>query len=417
MKSGNLGSAKKQSPRLFYGYIIVFCAFFIILIAQGTYYSFGVFFESVLTEFGWTRALTSGAFSVALFLHGFVAVGNGRLNDRFGSRLIVTVSGFLLGLGYILMAQVSSIGQFYLYFGVIIGVAMGGFFVPLASTVARWFTRRRGLMSGIFLSGIGTGTMIMPPVARLLISNYGWRLSYTIFGVLTLVFILVLTQFLRRDPGQMGLMAYGEEDEVTEESVDLQERGFSVREALCTRQFWMIWAVYFSLMFSVQVMMVHVVIHATGMGISAINAASIPAIIGGVSIAGRVALGGGADRIGSKRIIVMALFVLSAALFWLLTARELWMLYLFATVFGFAYGGLVSMQPTVTADLFGLRSHGVILGLVFVSAGIGGAVGPVVVGHLYDVTSSYQPGFLVCAIIAVACAIQALYLKPVSKGG
>ncbi len=401
--------------QFFYGYIIVSCAFSIIMIAQGTYYSFGVFFEPVLAEFGWTRAMTSGAFSLAHLLHGFVALAAGRLSDRFGSRIIVTVCGLLLGLGYLLTSRVSSIGQLYLFYGVLIGVAMGGFFVPLASTVARWFTRRRGLMSGIFLSGIGTGTLIMPPLSRLLISSYGWRLSYIIVGLVAIVLVISLAQFLRRDPGQLGLMPYGEINKTNEKELHTTETGFSLRQALGTTQLWMIWAVYFALIFSVQVMMVHIVIHSTDMGVPAITAATVPAIIGGVSIAGRVLLGGGADRIGSKRAIALSLFLVTGALFWLLMARELWMLYLFAAAFGFGYGGLIAMQPTVIADLFGLRSHGAVLGFIFLAAGLGGAIGPVAVGRIFDVTGSYQLGFLVCAIISLVSAVQILFLRPVRR--
>lgn len=165
-------------PRFFYGYAILLASFLILMTVWGTQYSFGVFFKPVSSEFGWTRAETAGAYSLNMVLAGVFGILAGRLSDRFGARLVVTVCGLLMGLGYLLMSRIGAVWQMYLFYGVLASIGIAGMVVPLLSTVARWFIKRRGLTTGIAASGIGVGTVIMPPLASQLISSHGWRTSY-----------------------------------------------------------------------------------------------------------------------------------------------------------------------------------------------------------------------------------------------
>ena len=231
--------------------------------------------------------------------------------------------------------------------------------------------------------------------------------------MIALVLVMSMAQFFRRDPGQMGLSPYGEH-EIKLESLKLPVRGFSFQEAIHTRQFWLLCAIYFGSWFALNPILVHIVIHATGLGISAASAAIILAIIGGAKITGAVIMGSAADRIGNKPAIIIALILMSMALLWLLVAKEVWMFYLFAAVFGFAWGGLGSIQSPIVAELFGLSSHGVILGFVFFTDCFGGAIGTVLAGRIFDVTVSYQLAFLICAVFSVVCIIFATLLRPVS---
>ncbi|MFC2017287.1 MFS transporter, partial [Chloroflexota bacterium] len=366
-------------PKFFYGYIVVLAGFLIMMIIFGMNYSFGVFFKPLLTEFGWTRAETSGAFSLCMVLHGLLAIVTGRLNDRLGPRIVVTASAFFLGVGYLLISQISAIWQLYLFYGVMISIGMSGGFVPLVSTGARWFVKRRGLMTGIIVSGVGLGTMIMPPVANWLISSYSWRISYIVIGGIALALIILAAQFLRRDPTQMGQLPYGA-DEVKEEGLNLEVGGFSLREAIGTRQFWMLSVIFLCFGFFIQAIMVHIVPHAIDTGISAASAASILIIIGGLSLAGRVIMGGCGDRIGSKSAAIICFILIVIALSWVVAAKGVWMLYPFAIIFGFGYGGLVALQSLMVADLFGMRAHGVILGANAFISTIGAAIGPLLTG-------------------------------------
>jgi len=401
---------ENRKPKFFYGYIIVLVAFLIILVAEGTFYSFGVFFEPLSTDFGWTRAMTSGAFSLSMLIYGLLGIITGRLTDRFGPRIIITVCGFLFGLGYLLMSQINAIWQFYLFYGVIMAIGLSGAYVPLLATVSRWFVERRGMMTGIVLAGIGAGTMIMPPLATWFISSYGWRASYIIIGIIALVLIISAAQFLRRDPGQIGQLPYGA-GEVNEQESDWEGRGFYLREAMYTRQFWILFIAAFCFAFLIFTIIVHIVPHAIGLGISAASAANVLAIMGMLSIGGRVIMGGAGDRIGYKQALIICLGLMSVALFWLIIAKELWMLYLLAAIFGFTSGGSEALFIPMMAKLFGLRSLGVIFGVNAFGFMIGGAIGPVLAGHIFDITGSYQLAFLVGAVVGIIGLIVLLFLK------
>ena len=404
-----------KGPRFFYGYIIVAVVLFIMAVVWGAIYTFGIFLKPVSAEFGWSRAAISGAYSLFMVVHGLLYIITGRLNDRFGPRLVMTGCGIFIGLGYLLMSQISGIWQLYLFYGVIIGIGMSGGFVPLTSTIARWFVSRRGLMTGIALSGGGVGTLIMPPIANWLITNYGWHTSYIVIGGIALVSVILAAQLLRRDPSQKGLVAYGvEEAEVG--NLD-SERGFSLQEAIHTRQFWMFGAAFFCFGFYLHTIMVHIAPHAIEFGISTTIAASLLSVIGGVGIAGRIALGGTGDRIGNRLVAIVCFFVMFVALSCLVVAREAWAFYLIVAVFGFAYGGFDALISPIVAELFGLSSHGVILGSLAVGATIGGAIGPVLAGRIFDVTGSYNLAFLICAVTSIVALALVLLLTPASSKG
>ena len=404
---------ENKPPRFFYGYVVVFLACLIMVVTWGTFYSFGVFFKPVLTEFGWTRTAVSVASSLVFLLSGFIGIFTGRLCDRFGPRIVVTVCSLLLGLGYLLMSQLSAIWQLYLFYG-IVGIGLSGAYVPAISTVARWFVRRRGLMSGIVIAGIGVGTMITAPLANWLISSYGWRISYVAIGIVVLVLMTLAAQFLRRDPGQMGLVSYGE-GEAESEGLNSAAGGFSFRRAIRTRQFWMLCLMFLSYEFSVNTILVHIVPHSTDLDISAASAANILAVIGAGSVAGRIMMGGAGDRIGNRPAFIICTIIILATFLWLLIARELWMLYLFAAVFGFAYGGYGPLIALISAELFGLSSLGVILGVVTFWITIGAAVGPAVAGRIFDITSSYQSAFLACIALSIIAMILILSLRPIAN--
>jgi len=336
----------------------------------------------------------------------------GGLNDRLGPRTVLTLCGFLIGLGYLLMSLTSAAWQLYLFYAVIIGIGMGGILAPPMSTVARWFVKRRSVMTGIVVAGGGIGGIIMPPVANWLISTYGWRKSYIIIGALVLVIIILASQFLRRDPTKMGQEPYGG-NRVGEQRLDLNTEGLSLKEVTYTRQFWMAVTMLSCFGFCIATILLHIVPHATDIGISAAIAANILATIGGAAPISGIVLGGVADRIGNRQAYIICFILMSAALFWLLTASEVWMLYLFAVVIGLGAGGGTTLMSPLTAELFGIRSHGLIFGVCLFCQTTAGAIGTFIAGYIFDVTGSYQLIFLVCAAFAVIGLILASILRPI----
>ncbi len=415
-KHEGLQSDGNKKPRFLYGYVIVLAAFVIMTLTFGINYTFGVFFNPLSTDFGWTRAVTSAAYSLCTLVAGFWGIFAGKLSDRFGAKIVGIACGFFLGLGFLLMSQVNAIWQVYLFYGLIIAAGIGGSWPALMPTVAKWFVKRRGLMTGIVASGVGFGTIIVPPLAGQLISIYDWRLTYIIIGTSTLVLIILAAQFLKRDPHQIGQLPYGE-GEVKQKGLASEAKELSFGETIHTKQFWIVSTIYFCFGFGLHTVMVHIVPYATGLGISLASATSILAAIGGVNIVAKIMLGSASDRFGAKPSLVFAFILLLAAFLWLQLARELWMLYLFAIIFGFAYGGVIALQSLAVAELFGLSSLGILVGSVTCSYTIGGAIGPFLAGHIFDITRSYSLAFLISAILAAIALILALLLRPLSSEG
>lgn len=157
--------------------------------------------------------------------------------------------------------------------------------------------------------------------------------------------------------------------------------------------------------------MVHIVTHATDMGIDQIKSAGVLSTIGGVSIVGRLSIGTAIDRIGNTKSMIICFTLLIASFLWLLVADEIWMLYLFAMLYGIAHGGIFTVLSPIVAELFGIGSHGVLFGIVAFSLTIGGAMGPVVAGHIFDIARSYQPVFLILVGVGIAALSLTLFLQ------
>ena len=412
MNNPEVNPPTKVESKFFYGYVVVVAAFITQIFMYGPRASYGVFFKPMEVEFGWSRALISGAFSISTIVQGVTGIVMGGLNDRFGPRIVMALCGILLGLGFFLMSQINAPWQLYLFYVVIVGTGMGGIFAPPFSTVARWFVKRRGVMTGIVIAGGGTGGIIVPPVANWLISVYGWRDAYAIMGVTVLVIIILAAQFLRRDPAKMGQVPYGE-NTGQEQELNLDAEGLSLKEAIRTSQFWMTVAMVFCFGIGVSITRVHLVPHTIDLGISAATAANILAASGGALVVGGIMLGMVADRIGNRQTFIICFILIAAAMFWLLIARETWMFYLFAVIIGLATGAGAMLEPPLVAELFGIKSHGLLLGIIECSITIGAAIGPFITGYIFDVRGSYQLAFLICAATGVIGLVLATMLRPV----
>lgn len=375
------------------------------------YYSCGVFFKPLLTEFGWSRTAVSGAFSLAMLVSGLLSVPLGSLTDRLGTRLVMTVCGFLMGAGLLLMSLVNSVWQIYLFYTVIIGIGMGGSFVPVVSAIVRWFTTRRGTMTGFVLAGSGVGALVGPPVANKLITVFDWRQAYLILGASVLVLSTVLAQLLRRDPAQMGQTPYGEKTVNRELPADSQ--GISLQEAMHTRPFWMLFLAQLSMAYSFFAFTVHIAARTNDLGFSAANAAMALAAFGAGSITGRIGLGAACDYLGNKRTYLYGAILNTLAVFLLVPAKELWAIYPLAVVMGITQGGTGSVVSPLQAELFGIKSHALILGVAGFGYTIGAAGGPILTGYLFDVTGNYDVAFLTSALITVTAIIFVLLIKPV----
>ncbi len=403
-----------KRPLLFYGYIIVAIATIIMMLGSGTRASFGVFFMPMATEFGWTRALTSGAITLSMITQGIWGIFMGRLNDKFGPRLLITLCCFLSGMGILLMSNINSVWQIYVFYGIIVGLGMGGVFVVLLSTVSRWFIKRRGAMTGIVLSGVGLGSLITSPAANWLILVFDWRSAYAIVGGVVIIIGIILAQFLRRDPSKKGLQPHGYR-ETASQTPPTNNTGASLPEALHTWQFWITVPIFISLGYCLFAITVHIVPFVTDTGISTTAAANVLALCGGAQVIGGLVLGKFIDNFGSRRILAFSFLLMAISIAALVPYTDFWIICTAAFFFGAGIGGGVVTESTIIAEMFGMKSHGLILGVISFAFTIGGAIGPLITGYIFDVSGNYQTAFLVFTILSIAGLALTATLRPVKN--
>ncbi len=396
--------------RIHYGWVIALAGAGIQSAQALSIYTFGVFLRPLTLEFGWERGALSLASSLAGAEMGFLAIVTGKLSDRYGPRILVTFGGVMLGAGFLLMPQVSSLVHVYIFWGLCTGLAASCFVVPIISTIPRWFVRKRGIAISIPAIGFGLGAIISPLLAQLLISAYGWQKSFLIFGLVAWVIILPLSQFMRKSPAQMGLRPYGECENTEDKKPEGSDKGLSLSGALRTVPFWVIGAIQFFWFFCLQVIVVHITPHAVDSGIPEIAAASILSFMAGSSVIGRFSMGLISDRVGSRRALSLCLVLSTLALVWLLFAKEMWAFYLFATAFGLAYGGIIPLLTVLPSELFGVKSLGVILGALMLYSAIGSAGGAPLAGYIFDTTGSYHRALLILVMFCTITAVLGLVL-------
>ncbi len=375
----------------------------------GVYIAYGVFFNPLMEEFGWPRAVISGSSSMAFFISGLFAIFIGRLNDRTGPGILVSAAAVFMGLGCMLMYGVNTVWELYLYFGLVFGIGLSAIDVIALTTIARWFPLRRGMMTGIVKVGTGAGQFVFPLLASLLIAGYGWRHASLILGAMTLVLLLVIARFLKKEPD-----ASEDKTQASTGRVFMQTDGnFSFSQAARTYQLWLICFVNIAITFCLMSILVHIVPHGRDIGFSSHQAAGVLSTIGGVSMAGRFITGVIIDRVRGKRAMILSLVFLLAGLGWLQAADNLWALYLFACIYGLAHGSFFTGISPIVAELFGTASHGALFGLVVFFGTTGGALGPIITGYLFDITGSYTLSFWILLCINGAGLAMLFFLKPV----
>ncbi len=396
--------------KVFYGWVIVAACFVIATILVGIRHSFGVFFISLENEFELTRAVTSRVFSVyMIFCAVFTLVGGWAL-DRYGPRLVVSLMGLVTGLSLLLTSQADSLWQLFLSYSLLLAIGTGGGYIAVLVIVSRWFDKKRGFALGIAGSGAGLGTIVMVPFAAYLISNFGWRMSYVVIGLVALLAVIAVSMLLRNDPSEIGALPDGAKPGKGSTQLSAKEKSmplsdFSLSQAFRTRSFWLILVIWLLLSVSVNLVLTHVIPYATDMGISTMEAATVVAVIGGFNIISRLLVGRVSDSIGRKVPGIICALLQAGALVGLIWVQELWMFYLFAIAAGFSWGGFGVVTNTLVADVFGGRNLGVIMGALDIGYAIGAAIGPAMGGVIFDVTNSYTIAFVIGAAAMLIVAL------------
>ena len=404
----------KQNNKYFYGYNIVAAGFIIQMVTIGAMFTFGIFFKLFQAEFAWSRAMISGASSLAFMVMGMAGILAGRLNDRIGPKPIMVASGILLGLGYLLMSIIQSPWQLYLFYGLLVGIGFSTHDVITLSTVARWFEERRGMMSGIVKIGTGAGQLIIPISVTALIAVQGWRSAYLTIGGLSLVILVTVALILRRDPQEMNQFPDGKTRNPDTESFRASNQTIPLKKVARTKQFRILCLAEFTAFFCLFTMIVHIVPHATDIGLPATTAAAVLSTVGGISMVGRFVMGSALDKIGGKSALLICFILLLASFMWLQVANVAWMLFVFAAIYGFAHGGFFTVMSPLVAELFGIGSHGLLFSVVLATGTVGGTIGPLLAGRIFDVTGSYQLMFLILSGLALVGLVMVFMLQPLA---
>jgi len=373
--------------RIFPGWFVVAGAFAITFVGFGSAYSFGAFVTPLEREFAASRGSISLVFSIAGFLYFAMGAVSGPLADRWGPRRLAIAGMIVVGAGLMAAAAAKDLLGVYVAYGVGIGVGVGSSYVPALGAVQRWFIQRRGFASGLAVSGIGVGTLVMPPLASYLIHVTGWRRAYLILGLLAAVLGTIAALRLESDPRKRGLGPDGAPLEAG--TTDVVPSGLSVREAIKTRRFAYLYAACLVASFGLFVPFVHLIPYAVAHGIDEGTAVLLVGMIGVGSTAGRFFLGSVADRMGRRHALLATFLGMALMLAFWLVASALWSLALFALAFGTFYGGFVAIMPAMVMDSFGGRSVSGIIGVLYTSVAFGTLVGPSAAGYAFDLTHSY----------------------------
>ena len=427
MRNDQLMMDKPEKPRFFYGWVIAIACFFIALMLGATFYSFGVFFKPLQDEFGWGRAATSSANTIYLLGFAISTYVLGRLADKYGPRIVLIGGAILVGAGFALCSQVHDLWQLRLFF-FIAALGSGATWAVPTATVQRWFLKWRAFMLAIVITGVGAGALIFAPLLSHLIATYGWRMAYILLGGLSWLVLTLSGMVMHLNPESRGLKPYGWEElgatgqvhpstgkAVQADSKIWAAQEWSAGEATRTKAFYLLGVIYALTVVPIYIISAHVVRYAIDLGVSPTVAAGVLGITGGVSIAGRIVMGGAAEKIGWKKALAICCFGAAAMILWLIGAKSLWMLYVFAIIYGFFYGGKVPQIPGLVGFFFGTKSLAELIGITHAIAILIGSGGPLLAGYIFDATGSYAVAFIICVVCFLAAGVLTMIAKPPRK--
>jgi MFS family permease len=387
-------------------------------LAYGIWYSYSVILVALLADFGWSRSVLAGAFSVFTLVHGGVNPLIGMLCARFRPLRVIAAGGAAMGATLFLDSFISSPLGLYLGFGVAtaIAVALGGW-VPSLVFVQRNFQERLGLSVGIISSGVGVGMLLVVPLTQLLIDAFGWRVAFRVLGVVAVVWIVPSSLWLRhvmlQAPENRGQTPVRQNQEKSGSDPDSP----TLSEAMRTEAFWLLMAMFFFGNVASQTLHVHQVAYLVDQGLAAIAAASVVGVVGLASIVGKTGGGWLSDRVEREVVYVAGIAILVASAFVLLFLKKgssVWPAYGYAVLLGIGYSVTAALTPVIVSDRFSGPHFGAIVGVGLMGTAAGSAVGPWMAGRLYDLTASYMIAFLIaaaCGAIAGAAAWRARALR------
>ena len=391
--------------KIFYGWVIVAVGIVVTCVGFGAMMSLAVFMQPMAQTMGWSRTGIATASMLNFLSMGFAAFAWGALSDRFGTRAVVLAGGVLIGLGFVLASRTTTLLQFQLVFGLIVGVAASSLYGPITATTTRWFTTNRTLAVALVSAGLSFGTTLMAPLARWLISTYDWRTAMLVIGDLVWLVVIPAALLIRNAPAAPPPVANSAVSVVAAPPL-------TVAQALRTPQFAAVALTHFACCAAHSGPIFHMVTHAIDRGVPAMAAATVLSVAGLASLGGKIVCGLVADRAGVKKTLIAGLAVQAAAVILYLFTQQLGSFYALAVMFGFAYGGVMPLYAVLVREYFGERIVGSVFGAVSTAATLGMALGPLFGGWLFDAVGSYAWMYVASFMIGLGAVAIALTFRP-----
>jgi len=383
-----------------YGWVVVAAGALMTCVGVGAMFSLAVFLQPMSDSTGWSRAGISSAMTLDFLAMGVAGFAWGALSDRFGPRPVVLSGSILLGLGLALASRSTSLLQFQITYGVLVGVSSGSFFAPMMATTTSWFDKHRSLAVALVSAGAGVAPMTISPFAAWLVSTYDWRTAQLIIGVAAVVLLVPASLLVKKAPAS--------EPSQGVPGAPPAEPDMTVRQALRSTPFIVLALTFFACCATHSGPLFHTVSYAIGCGFSAIVAVTIYSVEGLAGLGGRVLLGVLADRLGAKRVLVAGLLVQALAAGSYMFASRIGEFYAVAIVFGMAYGGVMPLYAVLARQYFGPRIMGAVLGAAMMVSSLGMALGPSVGGWIFDTFHGYS--LLYTASLAIGLGAAAIAL-------
>jgi MFS family permease len=391
--------------------------------------SVGVLLEPIEAEFGWSRAVTSGAVSLNLVLYGLTAPFAAALMERFGVRRVATGALSLIAVGSALTLVMTDPWQLYLFWGLVVGLGTGSTALVFGAIIAnRWFVARRGLVTGLFSAAFATGNLALLPVLARLASYHGWRAAIGLISLLAALAVPLVTGLLRDRPSDVGLLPYGATAAHVAappspggSSSDRPAGGLftavgaalgELRRSIGSPAFWLLAGTFFVCGWSTNGLIgTHFVAAAHDHGMPATTAASMLALIGLFDIFGTIGSGWLSDRVDPRLLLLayyglrgLSLLALSTVLGRAVDAPLL----LFVVFYGLDWVATVPPTVALCREVFGLQRAGVVFGWVFASHMVGAGVAAAFAGSVREVTGSYTPAWYAAGGLCLIAAVAAL---------
>jgi len=382
--------------KLQYGWVVVAAGSLMGCVAIGALFSLAVFLQPMSEATGWSRTGISTAMTLDFLTMGVAAFGWGALTDRFGPKIVVLSGALLLGLGLVMASRVTSLLEFQLVYGIIVGAAAGAIFAPTIATVTGWFDKHRSLAVSLVSAGMGVAPMTISPFASWLIEITDWRTAQLYIGLLAWALLIPTALLVKRAPpaaaGTVGAAG--------------GSNGMTVGQALRSPQFIVLSATFFACCAMHSGPIFHTISYAIACGLAPAVAVTIYSMEGLAGLGGRLIFGLAGDRFGAKPTLVVGLLIQAFAAGAYFFTRQVGEFYAVAAVFGMAYAGVMPLYAVIAREYFPMRIMGTVFGAAAMISSLGMALGPALGGWIFDHFGTY--GWLYVGSFAVGIGATAI---------